>query len=228
MNTYKCEASHLEYKHISNNSKKAIFILHGYGASMDDLAGLGNYLDPNGDFDWFFPNAPLKVDIGMHVEGRAWFPIDMNDLQKAIMSGTFRSFADKQPENFFESIKHVNDFILSNSEKYESIVMGGFSQGSMVTSHLLNISKKTKAYICLSGTLLNQDVLEKSLAQTEPIHFFQSHGKSDQVLEYSQAMNLFEFLKYHRLQGEFVSFEGGHEIPPVVLDKCKAFLNKHI
>ncbi len=226
MNTYKCKASHLEYRKITNNSNKAIFILHGYGASMDDLYGLGSYLDPQGDYDWYFPNGPLKVDISHHVQGRAWFPIDMNDLQQAMMSGTFRSFADKQPENFFESIKAVNDFILSNSNDYQSIAIGGFSQGSMVTSHLLNISKKVKAYLCLSGTLLNEDALEKSVSQAEPIPFFQSHGKNDQVLEYAQAMNLFEFLKYHRLQGEFVSFDGGHEIPAPVLDKCKKFLVK--
>lgn len=225
MSTDKCVVSHLEYKSIINNSKNAIFILHGYGASMDDLYGLGHVLDPNKEYDWFFPNAPLIVDIGLHMQGRAWFPIDMNEIQQAMMRGEHRDFSDKEPQNFYESLKAASDFITTNSSNYKSIILGGFSQGSMVTSHILNISKKIKAYLCLSGTLLNQDVLDRSLKSVDPIKFFQCHGKMDQVLGYDQAMNLFEFLKYNRLQGEFVSFDGGHEIPPVVINKCKTFLS---
>lgn len=208
----------------SNSSKKAIFIFHGYGASMNDLSGLAPYLDPDKKYDWYFPNGHLGVDIGMHMQGRAWFPINMEDLQKAMMQGGHRTFADKNPEGLELALKISYEFIDEFSKKYDEIIIGGFSQGSMVTSHLLNRFNNLKGFICLSGTLLASDKLEESLKKSNPISFFQSHGKDDPVLEYKQAMDLFEFLKLMRLQGEFVSFDGGHEIPLNVIEKCKKYI----
>lgn len=226
--THICEVSNLNFLKAQGKSKTAIFILHGYGASMNDLAGLAPFLDSDNNFTWFFPDGPIGVDIGMHVQGRAWFPIDMNELQKAMMTGSHRSFADKNPKELQVSMDKCEAFIKANSKDFDQILIGGFSQGSMVTSHLLDKFDKLTGYICLSGTLLNQSGLERTLENVAPIKFFQSHGKADQVLQYSQAMNLFELLKLYRMQGEFVSFDGGHEIPPQVLNKCKRFLSSFL
>ena len=50
---------------------KTVIMLHGFGADMNDLAPLHTYLDPDGHFNWIFPQGILTVPIGPHATGRA-------------------------------------------------------------------------------------------------------------------------------------------------------------
>ncbi len=217
--------SNLEYLKVGRGSKKAIFMLHGYGASMNDLAGLESALDQNNEYDWFFPNAPIKIALGMHMEGRAWFPINMQELERAMRTGEFRRFEDKNPKEFQEALSLANKFVQSLSSQYDEVIIGGFSQGAMVSSHLSGMDiKNLKALILFSGTLLAKDSLIEKLEGKDSIPFFQSHGKVDPVLNFDESMKLFELLKLCRFQGEFVPFDGAHEIPPIVIRKSIEFL----
>ena len=225
---YKDEQSGLEYLNSETKTKanEAICLLHGYGASMYDLYSLMDYVDPSRKYDWFFPNAPIPLNMG-GMMGAAWFPIDMQALEKAMMSGSFRKFSDHYPSELEAAIKKISSFCKSELSDYKKIHLGGFSQGAMVSSHVLgedieNISSLT----LLSGNLIGENELEKNITVKNHFKFFQSHGHSDQVLDYSQAKSLFELLKLKGLGGEFVSFNGGHEIPTEVLDKWKIFLRE--
>jgi phospholipase/carboxylesterase len=60
----------------------------------------------------------------------------------------------------------------------------------------------------------------------KPVPFFQSHGKQDPVLNFAESMKLFELLKLNRFQGEFVPFDGAHEIPINVIHKVKDYINR--
>ncbi len=217
--------SGLEYIKRGENNKKVIFMLHGYGASMHDLAGLYDVIKTDQSYDWIFPNGPLAIPMG-GMEGRAWFPIDMEELQKAMMTGQFRSFEDKEPKDFFDILPKVKTFIDELSQNYDEIIIGGFSQGAMVSSHITGQNfEKQIGLILFSGTLLSKDRLIDCLENTKPLPFFQSHGKMDPVLNYNEAMKLFETLKLCRLQGEFVSFDGAHEIPYPVISKVGKYIN---
>jgi phospholipase/carboxylesterase len=223
---HKENETNIEYLKVSKNSKKCIFMLHGYGASMNDLFGLESVINTNEDFDWVFPNGPLSIPMGMGMEGRAWFPIDMAELELAMRSGSFRSFEDKEPKEFLEVVPLVEKFIKNLSNDYDEIIIGGFSQGAMVSSHLTGQGiAKQKGLILMSGTLLASDILISKLEGRDPIPFIQSHGKMDPVLNFNESMKLFELLKLCRFQGEFVPFDGGHEIPHVVISKVKSYLN---
>ena len=218
--------TNIEYLKISKNSKKCIFMLHGYGASMNDLYGLESVIETKEDYDWIFPNGPLKIPMGMGIEGRAWFPIDMAELELAMRSGSFRSFEDKEPEEFLKVVPLVKTFIEKISLGYDDIIIGGFSQGAMVSSHLTGQGvEKQKGLILMSGTLLARDILISNLESKNPIPFIQSHGKSDPVLNYDESMKLFELFKLCRFQGEFVPFDGAHEIPHLVISKVKNYIN---
>jgi phospholipase/carboxylesterase len=217
--------SGLEYIKRGENNKKAIFMLHGYGASMNDLAGLYDVIKTDDNFDWIFPNGPISIPMG-GMEGRAWFPIDMEELQRAMMAGEFRSFEDKEPVEFLRALPLMKTFIDELSKEYDSIIIGGFSQGAMVSSHITSENfDKQIGLILFSGTLLAKDRLIDSLENVKPMPFFQSHGKMDPVLNYNEAMKLFETLKLCRLQGEFVSFDGAHEIPYPVVSKVGKYIN---
>jgi phospholipase/carboxylesterase len=215
--TYK----NIEYLSVKRNSRKAIIMFHGYGANMQDLYGLAQYMGK--DYDWYFPNGVFSISLGFMMEGRAWFNIDMVELEKAMQSGVPRKFSDKSSPEFDDSQKQVLEYVEHIRKDYDDIVIGGFSQGAMLTSHIAGIVKP-KGMILFSATLIDKENLLKKLDQIGPTPFFQSHGKQDPVLEYSQAMDLFELLKLYKCEGEMLSFNGAHEIPMEVIQRADTYL----
>lgn len=224
---YKEESSGLEYIKIDRGSDKCICLLHGYGANMYDLFSLAEFLDPTFSYDWYFPNGYLELDMGAAYMARAWFPVDMQALELAMQQGTHREFGDANPPELATAINKGQIFFNFLAEKYNNICLGGFSQGAMVTSHLaLQNSEKVSGLILFSGNLIAKQQLIKLGEDSSKFPFFQSHGKQDPILSYSGAKDLFELLKLCGYSGEFVSFDGMHEIPMGVLNKVKVFLEK--
>jgi phospholipase/carboxylesterase len=66
--------------------------------------------------------------------------------------------------------------------------------------------------------------LEKS-AWRGPI--FQSHGTGDPVLPVSMARALTALIRESERQVTSIEFNGGHEIPPVVMQQLNEFLKKN-
>lgn len=221
---YKEKDSNLEFLKEINHSKKAVCLLHGYGASMHDLFSLKDVVSKRTDFDWFFLHAPIPLNMGGML-GAAWFPIDMQALELAMQSGGHREFANHYPESLAQSVKMVKTFCENELKDYAEVHIGGFSQGAMVSSHVMSEGLPNLSTLTLmSGNLIGQNELDKKLKNIKPFKFFQSHGSADPVLAFDQAKNLFELLKLNGHQGEFVSFPGGHEIPMEVLRKWDKFL----
>ena len=75
----------------------SIVLCHGFGASGDDLVSLARVVDVGRGVRWFFPEAPLTIDFGMGMAGRAWWPIDMMALQTAMMRGEMRDLEGAEP-----------------------------------------------------------------------------------------------------------------------------------
>lgn len=219
------EKQTLEFLKVDNNSPKAVFMLHGYGASMNDLYGLAGLIDKDKKYNWYFPNGHVVINLGYHMQGRAWFPIDMQALEQAMMAGTFRNFKDLTPPGMQEAIIVLKEFIQPIANDYDEVILGGFSQGAMLTSHLCSEIDKVKAALLFSGVLVAQDELIKKLDHSPAFPFFQSHGKSDPVLNYAEATQLFELLKLYRWRGDFIGFDGAHEIPMNVIEKASRFLS---
>lgn len=223
------QSESLEYRSVKReNPQGVVVMLHGYGASMDDLYDLHAYLDPNKKFDWYFPNGHLRVPIGPMMEGRAWFPVDMMELQRAMESNSFRSFADKTPEDFVTAKKILSDFFKLISKDYEQVILGGFSQGAMMSSHLASCLDNLAGLLIYSGVVISEDNLNNSFSKIkkEKTLFLQSHGKFDPVLGFSQGEELYTKFKAAGINGEFISFDGQHEIPMNVLEKSRALLAK--
>lgn len=218
--------NNLEYLKIANNSSSVVVMIHGYGADMHDLHGLAPYLDDKNQFDWIFPNGPHRINLGYHMEGRAWFPIDMVALERAMALKQHRVFSSITPNGFNEAVQSTLHFLDKVTADYDEVILGGFSQGAMITSHLAPLLKKIKAAILFSGVLVASETLEVKLKNSSSLPFFQSHGKIDPLLNYNEAKELFELLKLYRWQGEFVPFQGGHEIPMDVLVKARNFLSR--
>lgn len=212
----------LEYIRENKFSKKCVVLIHGYGADMENLYPLHSYMDKKKEWDFIFPNGLLKVSLGYGFSGRAWFPIDMVELDRAMREGRARDFSDKEPEGIQETLKVLREFILSLHKNYDEIILGGFSQGAMLTSLLLKELPFINKAIFLSGNLIAKHFLAFDYSH---VKFFQSHGTEDTVLGLDGAKNLFNEFSKRKATGEFFTFRGGHEISYEVLEKLEKFIS---
>jgi len=206
----------------SDNAKNVVIIFHGYGANMHDLFPLIEMWHKP-DTDFYFPNGILPLEMGAY-GGRAWFPIDMNKLQLAMMRGEHRNMDDDKPEGADQVLEKLETFVKEVSNHYEKVILGGFSQGAMCTSHLLMRLEKISGVILLSGNLVYQEGLTKK----GDIPFYQSHGLQDPVLGYPGAQRLTQRLNELGYKGSLDTFEGGHEIPMKVVNNVSKFLDSLI
>ncbi len=221
--------SGLDYIEIDHpQATSAVILLHGYGADCTDLAPLSQYMNTDNPVSWFFPNAPLEVPIGPHMMGRAWFPINMERLTMAQQTGEFeRYLAAHIPDGFLAASESVTKFIDSLKGRFDKVVLGGFSQGSMISAQVaLKNPSLLNALILLSSTFVSEASWRDLVSTNIDYPIFQSHGSHDPILPYEHAKRLSEFLKEHTPDFEFVSFQGGHEIPPPVLSGMQKLINR--
>lgn len=215
----------LECVHIKGKTDKAVVLFHGYGADMNDLAPLHQYLDPAGEWQWYFPNGPLRIPFGIQWEGRAWFPINMAELERAMQSGTHRDFSGMSTAEFKDAVATMRSFVEGMRSHHGKLVIGGFSQGAMGASHVASqIGDQLAGLILLSGTLVDIEAIKSSGASELP--FFQSHGDSDPLLGFKHAQALNHVLSEKGMRGVWMPFRGGHEIPMPVLHGLRDFLQK--
>lgn len=209
---------------VNPGASKAVVLLHGFGADRMDLAPLAQLMDPDSQWTWIFPDAPKSLSFG----GRAWFHIDMEELQRAMMTGQLRdysqsSFEEQEPE-LLQMMQQFRDTVC---DEYDTCVFGGFSQGGMVCSHLLvEKPKNLVGALLMSTALLDKKRLSKGLEQSESFQILQSHGIQDPVLHLKQGEQLRDVLKKEAWTVDWTSFTGQHEIPMDVLQKATAFLKQ--
>lgn len=211
----------LDYLVKNNSQKQAVVLFHGYGASMQDLYDLNQISQ---QYDWYFPQGTMELMGNM---SRAWFPINEQALQAAMMQGTHRDLSKGKPLGLEDNLELTRAFI--ESLDYEKIIIGGFSQGAMLSSHLLaELSPKLKACILFSGNLISEESLSKKLAEAKnkEVEIFQSHGKSDPILGFDGARKLEGLLKKSGFNIEFHEFQGQHEIPMSVIQSWALFMQR--
>ncbi|MEO8877496.1 MAG: hypothetical protein ABI461_18015, partial [Polyangiaceae bacterium] len=112
-----------------------VVLMHGFGAPGGDLVSLHRVIDAPPGTRFIFPEAPIALG-GPFGEGRAWWRIDMVELQKAAMTGDFEAMVNRRTDGLAES-RALVDALLDDIEKdlgapSSKIVLGGFSQGSML------------------------------------------------------------------------------------------------
>ncbi|RME17215.1 MAG: esterase [Bdellovibrio sp.] len=206
------------------SSSHGIVLFHGYGANCHDLVPL-HQLSHCSKAQWFFPDGPLEVLIGLGLKGKAWFPVDTQAFEQAVAKGQHHLLSQIRPQGFDEALQLAENFV--NHLPVKKLILGGFSQGAMLATELsFRMSKKPEALIILSGALVDEPHLSSLLDQPEnkKIPFFQSHGQQDPLLSFQEARRLYELLTTKGLKGHFVSFSGGHEIPTQVLEELNTFL----
>jgi phospholipase/carboxylesterase len=203
-----------------------VILFHGFGADCHDLATLADYIPDSSKYNWLFPNGIVGADMGGGwTQGRAWWQIDILALQVAMSRGESRDMSQLIPEGLKKARDEAFKGIAQLGVAWDQIVLGGFSQGSMLAVDLyFNAPQTPKGLIIYSGTALALNTYEPLTSARAGQKFFQSHGKSDAVLGHKEAQKLEGFLTNHGLKGQMLSFSGGHEIPPAVLQGTGKYL----
>jgi phospholipase/carboxylesterase len=204
-----------------------VVLFHGYGADASDLIPLSDMMKLSKDVTWVFPEAPMEVIIAPGFYGKAWFQIDNRRLEAAMANGEPIDMSNTTPPGLEAARKSATTLYDELIKKHSRVVIGGFSQGAMLATEIaMTHEKKPAALVLMSGTVICKERWLKLAPSCAGVKFIQSHGKNDVLLGYEYAENLFSLLTDAGLSGEFMSFGGGHEIPPKVIEKISQFLSR--
>lgn len=216
----------------------AIVLCHGYGAPGDDLVPLADELaqrlgdaDVVGGLRFYFPEAPETAQgVGF---GRAWWQLDIERLMSLQRGerGPAGARHEEVPEGLGKARRLLTGFVNEVARRHDlplsRVILGGFSQGAMVAIDVaLRLEEAPAGLFILSGTLLCASEWRKRAAARAALPVFQSHGKSDALLPFEDALVLRELLEDSGRTVDFHAFSGGHEIPRPVMNGLTQFLGK--
>ena len=218
---------------LNDNTQSAdtpwVILFHGYGADAHDLMSLADLIPTKKTVNYLFPNGPLQVPIGPGWTGRAWWKIDMGAIERAMAAGTTRDMTEDTPQDLDKIRQMAMDMIQQLGVPWNKIILGGFSQGSMLAQEIFAHAPEAPAgLVILSGTLMNQGELKLKMKSRAGSHFFQTHGESDMVLGIKQARRLEGLLQQSGLKGHCQSFAGGHEIPQNTITSLGRWLDERL
>jgi len=205
--------------------RQVVILLHGWGAPGDDLVPLGEALIAPGRL-LVFPEAPLVSQGG----GRAWWHLDLARLQTAQARGRGDEFRQDIPAGLPDARTKLLALVSEVTQRArvapEAVVIGGFSQGAMLATDVaLAAPGAVGGLVVLSGSFIAEPVWAPRLAAL-PSRFpvFMSHGRMDPVLPFALAEALRDRFQAAQHAITWIPFQGGHEIPRVVLSGLVTFL----
>jgi phospholipase/carboxylesterase len=207
-----------------------VVLLHGFGAPGDDLVPLGRQLAVPPEVRFVFPAAPLEAGPGL---GRAWWHIDMLELQMALMRGDIEALTNRAPQGLDRARECVQALLDALERDYgmerRRLVLGGFSQGAMLSTDVtLHAREAPAALAILSGSLIAKSEWLPLMPQRRGLPVLQSHGRADPVLSFKVAEALRDHLEQAGLAVQFVPFQGGHGIPNSALDALATLITRVI
>lgn len=208
----------------------SVILLHGYGAPGDDLIVLAEVMNVPAETRWIFPEGSLSMSMG-YGDARAWWLIDLARLEADRAAGRVRDLSGEVPRGLPQAREALETFLdslpLLLPIDYQKTVIGGFSQGAMLTCDVvMRTAYPFAGLIQLSSSLLAKQDWRPSVGKRAGLPVFQSHGTQDPILPYVMAERLRDELTHLGLSVEWHSFRGGHEIPEPVLSRLSGFITK--
>jgi phospholipase/carboxylesterase len=199
----------------------AVVLLHGWGASGDDLVPLARALAvPQSRF--FVPAAPL-AEVG---GGRAWWHLDAVDRPAYACDGELpKAYA---PNRQLAVVRRaVQTMLRSIRSRYAPrvLVLGGFSQGAMLSlDAALAADPPVDRVAVLSGSLVADSLEGLRAPRPSRPSIFMSHGRHDTRLSFEGGEKAKQTLERHGFAVTWHPFEGDHEIPAPVVAHLREFM----
>ena len=217
-------------------SPQVLFVLcHGFGAPGSDLVDVGRAL---GQFAAsqgiamrvLCPEAPISLeDMGLP-GGRAWWRLNMSALMEAVQAEQFEELHHSEPPGLDEARQMLSEVIqlaLQELDDGTVFVLGGFSQGAMLTmdTALRGDCPAPRLLLQYSGTVICESHWRENMQRLGQSHVYQSHGRWDPILPFVSAERLHELIEAGGVQTSFHAFEGQHSIDQQgLVDSAQALL----
>mgnify|MGYP001317938329 CR=1 FL=1 len=205
-------------KPLSNKKpENAVILCHGYGGDGKDISLLASYWRAYlQDTVFICPDAPEKCAASP--TGFQWFDL-MDQSQEQILSKSL--VAEKKLNDLIDEVKLQNNLVANQ------IIIGGFSQGCMLSLQT-GIKRKDKinSIIGYSGKIIDTDHLSKNINSRPNIILM--HGDSDQVVTIDAFLEAKDFFAKNKYIIETKIFENcEHRIPTEGSSLGLQFIKKH-
>ena len=216
-----------------------VVLMHGYGATGDDLVPLARALaatPSEGDRGlaagtrFLLPAAPLELGGG----ARAWWPLDIDRLRRRFSKGgPDEGELDVEPDGLAQARDQVRALLDDLRDRLgvppSRTVVGGFSQGAMLaTDAVVHGEDDLAGLVILSGGVVARRRWAASMPARRAVPVFLSHGRRDPLIPFATAARLSQMLHTAGYEVDEMSFDGGHEIPPDVRRRLAVFVARTI
>ena len=199
----------------------AIVLCHGFGAPGTDLVGLAPELirhrpELAKQVRFVFPAAP--IDLGpMYGGGRAWWEIEVGRYTSAETEEDILALLTEVPDGLAEARRRMrallDELCAQSGLAMSRVVLGGFSQGSMLALDTTLRLDEPPALLCLySGAVIAREEWERRAPARAGLDVIQTHGRQDPVLPFFVAEQLRDLLIDAGLAVSFTAFDGPHTI----------------
>jgi phospholipase/carboxylesterase len=200
-----------------------VVLLHGFMGTPDDLAPFARSLGVRARF--VFPDG--LVDLApLGLRGRAWWPVDTDDRADSVAAGP-RDLSHFVPEGLDAARAHLDELLddLEREGPPGPLVLGGFSQGAMLSCELALRTQRPLAGVALfSGARITASAWRQRYGSRRGLRVFVSHGRSDGDLSFAAAESFQRELAEAGWDVTWCPFDGGHEIPLVAWRAFKRWL----
>ena len=198
--------------------KNAIILCHGYGGDGKDISILATYWRAHLPETLILcPDAPERCAASP--TGFQWFDL-LDQSPEQILSKSI--VAENKLNKMIDEVKEKNHL------KANQIVIGGFSQGCMITLQT-GIKRKDKinSIVGYSGKIINTDHLSKNINSKPNIILM--HGDLDQVVTIDAFLEAKDFFRKSNYTIETKMFKNcEHRIPTEGSSLGLQFIKKHL
>ena len=200
-----------------NKPKNAVILCHGYGGDGKDISILANYWRAHlPDTIFLCPDAPEKCAASQ--TGFQWFDL-MDQSPEQILTKSL--IAENKLNNLIDEAKKKNNL------KASEIIIGGFSQGCMITLQT-GIKRKDKinSVIGYSGRIIDSEHLSKNINSRPNVILM--HGDIDQIVTLESFLEAKDFFGKNNYEIETKIFKNcEHRIPTEGSSLGLQFIKKH-
>ncbi|MBD1172306.1 dienelactone hydrolase family protein [Pelagibacterales bacterium SAG-MED05] len=198
--------------------KNAVILCHGYGGDGKDISILAGYWRSYLPETIFIcPDAPEKCDASP--SGFQWFDL-IDQTPEQILSKSL--VAEIKLNKLIDEVKEKNSLLA------DQIIIGGFSQGCMISLQT-GIKRKDKinSIIGYSGKIIDTEHLGKNIASRPNIILM--HGDIDQVVTIDGLLEAKNFFSKNNYEIETQIFKNcEHRIPTEGSSLGLQFIKKHL
>lgn len=194
----------------------SLVLLHGYGSNADDWLQFEHKLQVPLNGRLVFPQGPLRGPHG----ARGWWWLN---IEGHIPDGErFPDFSAANPGGIKVASRLVRNLLASVPGP---IVLGGFSQGAMLSAEIaFQTDQELAALVLIGGTTVNEAAWVERFPGRRHLPIFIAHGRDDGVLPFATMERFQARIRAAGLNVMWFPYDGGHEMPDDVIAALNAFL----